>query len=927
MPKTIQFYNPSINGIKAQQGTIAIPDMNELFATGGSNEKDWATGSGMLHYVTPSGVKNINLERLGYATRPDIYDLSSGQIKIKQGQSVPWSTTGDVRRAGLEYLKQQIPGFDPSKIAIYNPGDILYGHLNMNGGEGSIEDVKKLYSPTQTGGNLGAMTNIQQTGPGYASAIEAQQAGAPKVASLEPNVGVTANQSPITQIQNPNQGAVAGATYNQAIMPQQTNTLVQPQGVQTPQSSNLQLTVDQQAQTNPNALANQDYINAVFKAYHGRDANAQELTRYATRTVKNAYDEIKGGAPQAGIQAPAGMTRIENPATLEQLTAMAGFDPNQITRVGNQLFRPSNFSVNGDKNATPEDFNYSRKQIQTGTLSDRLNASITDAASNYSAQFITQIPNSFDEARTAYWNNYLLNANFRTDLLNSLDSKYQIDEKSAQLTELDKQIASKNQAWNTLLEDNRNAPVSMARIVGQEAHIKRMASIEMEGLQGQRDAIAGDIDRSNQRIQNAYNAAVGDYQDRVQTLKDFYNEQKEFFTKAEDRAYQAKIQQQQNDFELYKDNLNSVRDLMMKYPTSGISMNDSLDSAVTKTIPAYLADLQIQYQKTDSFQFIEGKDGQNYIFNKNTGQYETTGAGSQGVADGTTEQKIIGLGLNTIDINGRQVTGNVMFTNLLAQADADMKAAGLKGLDINQDYRTAAQQASIYAQLSKTGGRVALPGTSFHEKGLAADITNWKEAAPYLSKYGIVNGLKDDMGHFSLGEMNPDIWAEIAKSNPNFAPTLPTAVATLKDKWDLLNKIKTQDKGLKATVGPSTFSRLLYIPRSWSGQVQEFVSDVDRLTSKETLDTLVNLKQQGGTLGALSEKELKVLEGAATNINGWKRTDEKGNVYYNVNEKTFLSEINRIQDLTRQALERAGYGDLANNQSNSQEYLNSLINK
>jgi hypothetical protein len=46
-------------------------------------------------------------------------------------------------------------------------------------------------------------------------------------------------------------------------------------------------------------------------------------------------------------------------------------------------------------------------------------------------------------------------------------------------------------------------------------------------------------------------------------------------------------------------------------------------------------------------------------------------------------------------------------------------------------------------------------GSSFHELGLAIDVGDaWKDVKRYLNKYGFVNGLKDDMGHFSVGELS-----------------------------------------------------------------------------------------------------------------------------------------------------------------------------
>ena len=76
-----------------------------------------------------------------------------------------------------------------------------------------------------------------------------------------------------------------------------------------------------------------------------------------------------------------------------------------------------------------------------------------------------------------------------------------------------------------------------------------------------------------------------------------------------------------------------------------------------------------------------------------------------------------------------------------------------KHIQVNQSYRTRAQQTELHNKY-KAGkmGRAAPPGKSFHEKGLAIDVTNWKDAEKYLKKQGFLNNLADDKGHFSIGE-------------------------------------------------------------------------------------------------------------------------------------------------------------------------------
>lgn len=130
--------------------------------------------------------------------------------------------------------------------------------------------------------------------------------------------------------------------------------------------------------------------------------------------------------------------------------------------------------------------------------------------------------------------------------------------------------------------------------------------------------------------------------------------------------------------------------------------------------------------------------------------------------------KIEGVSFNNdLSTSGNRSTGKIVATMIgtrtvkvdssiadkLAQADSDYFAATGKHIQVNQDLRTPEQQQELYSKFKAgTGGRAAAPGHSFHEKGLAVDVTNWKEAQKYLEKYGFKNPLADDKGHFSIGE-------------------------------------------------------------------------------------------------------------------------------------------------------------------------------
>lgn len=111
-------------------------------------------------------------------------------------------------------------------------------------------------------------------------------------------------------------------------------------------------------------------------------------------------------------------------------------------------------------------------------------------------------------------------------------------------------------------------------------------------------------------------------------------------------------------------------------------------------------------------------------------------------------------GLMVLQVGGKKVTAAPELADALEAANQDMLAATGKPILVTSSFRTKEQQQKLYDELKPKGARVATPGKSFHERGMAIDVQNWKEAEPFLRKYGLANDLADDKVHFSMGETN-----------------------------------------------------------------------------------------------------------------------------------------------------------------------------
>lgn len=119
----------------------------------------------------------------------------------------------------------------------------------------------------------------------------------------------------------------------------------------------------------------------------------------------------------------------------------------------------------------------------------------------------------------------------------------------------------------------------------------------------------------------------------------------------------------------------------------------------------------------------------------------------------------------------------------------------------------------------------------------------------------------------------------------------------IENKINLVDQLLSNTNGITSMVGTKFYQRLT---NPYTGLVsseqQDLVAGVNQLLNQSTLDALLALKAQGGTLGALSEKEGAMLREAASKIGSWEHKDKDGNVkYYDTSEKSFIAELNAIK--------------------------------
>lgn len=173
-----------------------------------------------------------------------------------------------------------------------------------------------------------------------------------------------------------------------------------------------------------------------------------------------------------------------------------------------------------------------------------------------------------------------------------------------------------------------------------------------------------------------------------------------------------------------------------------------------------------------------------------------------------------------------------------------------------------------------------------------------KAAAPYLKDQPAISTQVVELKNGKKVLINSKTGETIRQLDAGEDPTNVLAQAQAKDNISTIDSV-IKDPYLTGAVGPNPLGRLNVIG-GVTGGTTNFITNVENLTSKLTLDNLINAKANGATFGALSEGELNLLSNSATKISKAAIKDDAGNVTgYSLNEKDFKKELDRINNFSK----------------------------
>jgi hypothetical protein len=107
------------------------------------------------------------------------------------------------------------------------------------------------------------------------------------------------------------------------------------------------------------------------------------------------------------------------------------------------------------------------------------------------------------------------------------------------------------------------------------------------------------------------------------------------------------------------------------------------------------------------------------------------------------------------DLRGHTVFLRQTIRDKLLAADAAMFKKKAQHLKVNYGFRSNQLQYELYQELNGHG-KVAQPGMSFHETGMAIDLQNWRDAQRFMIEAGFVGGcygIEEDLVHYSIDEI------------------------------------------------------------------------------------------------------------------------------------------------------------------------------
>jgi len=168
--------------------------------------------------------------------------------------------------------------------------------------------------------------------------------------------------------------------------------------------------------------------------------------------------------------------------------------------------------------------------------------------------------------------------------------------------------------------------------------------------------------------------------------------------------------------------------------------------------------------------------------------------------------------------------------------------------------------------------------------------------------YGWATAIQNGQAKISDITGNPELKTKVV-TTLNSLPPSQKAIAEAEKMVGTLEGLLNHS-GLNSAVGPNALSRFPIV--DIFGNKDAFLMQASQVISKEALNNLINAKKDGATFGALSDRELNILQSAATSIGSRALYDKNGVLKgFDTTENAFKSEVTNLINGYKQLIREA----------------------
>lgn len=157
-----------------------------------------------------------------------------------------------------------------------------------------------------------------------------------------------------------------------------------------------------------------------------------------------------------------------------------------------------------------------------------------------------------------------------------LEQQYGLNEQLTQLSELNKQIASKSAQYQQAIIENQGRNTLTSQIAGREGQLKRQMAVEIGGLTAMAEAMQGNIDMARSIIKDTVALEYEDKQNQLNTLLQQLEWNREDMTKEEQKEadkLKMEAEAQYAQMEIEQKNREQIMELAMEAAKNGAGMD------------------------------------------------------------------------------------------------------------------------------------------------------------------------------------------------------------------------------------------------------------------------------------------------------------------------------------------------------------------